>query len=52
MPVIINEVDVVANPPAPTGGQQRPNPAPAPNGHDLREILRQQAERIARVRPE
>ncbi|HLO03841.1 MAG TPA: hypothetical protein VK191_12100 [Symbiobacteriaceae bacterium] len=52
MPVIINEVTVVADPPAGAGGQHRPNPAPAPTGFDLREIMRQQAERLARVTPE
>lgn len=52
MPVIVNELTVVADPPAANGPQQRPNPAPTPSGFDLREIMRQQAERLARVTPE
>ena len=55
MGVIINELDVVAAPPAEAaapGGPQRPAaPAPQPvNLEDLRNLLRHQAERASRLR--
>jgi hypothetical protein len=52
MPVVINEFEIVAEPPAqqpvqaPSAGQGTPVPSP----HDLVQILRHQAERAVRVR--
>ena len=57
MGVIINELDVVAAPPAETAAPGGPQPAgptaPAPqpvNLDDLRNLLRHQAERATRLR--
>lgn len=55
MPVNINEFEVVAQPaPAGGGGAAQQGPAPGAPGQplspmDLRDVLRQQAERTARL---
>ena len=53
MSVVINEFEVVAEPPAPTSGgevaEAAPAPAAAPTPHDVEQIVRRQTERLARV---
>jgi hypothetical protein len=51
MPVIINEVTVTGDAPSQSNAQPQ-RPSPAPTAYDMRELLRQQAERLARVTPE
>ena len=55
LPVIINEFEVVAEPP--TGGQGATEPPPVnkpattgPTPHDIERVIRRQKERSARVR--
>ena len=54
MPVVINEFEVVAEPPTnqSTETKQPGSPAktPAPTPHDIERILQRQARRFARVR--
>ncbi len=55
MPVVINEFEVVAEPP-PASQSTGPKPpgtapsAPTPTPHDIERIVRRQIERCARVR--
>lgn len=54
MSVVINEFEVVAEPPAPTSGREVAEAAPAtvalaPTPHDVEQIIRRQMERLARV---
>jgi len=54
MPVVINEFEVVAEPPANQSTEtKQPGPpakTPAPTPHDIERILQRQARRFARVR--
>ena len=58
MPVVINEFEVVAEPPSTKASAEKATAAPSPTGastpaptpHDIQCIIRHQKERFARVR--
>lgn len=53
MSVVINDFEVVAEPPPDSGNapaEGAPAASPGPTPQDIRDIVRQQAERMARVR--
>ena len=50
MAVVINDFEVVVEPPEPSASGEQPAQVPAPTPQDIEQVVRRQMERAARVR--